>query len=439
MLKYFTNSILYAPTIASMLMCMSASLVGVLVFIRKRSLLGEALSHAAYPGVILSILISSLLFENVDQLVYIVIFSAFLSSLAGLSFIGFLEKRFRVPSDSALCFVLSLFFGIGILLASFVQRINPQEFKMMQAYLFGQAATMTDIHVYLYAFLLIVVLIVIISFYKEIKAISFDINYATTLKIKVSLVESVTYFLIILATVAGIRSVGVVLVSAMLIAPPAAARQYTNRLSIVMVLSLIFGLISGFFGNVLSFELSLLYQPFKLSFPLGPMIVLVASFIAIVSLLFAPKRGVFIRYFRIVLFRFKCVKENVLKTMWRFHEREFITFNEIQNCQPYKKLYLNFVMKRLEEEGLVSRISKKGFLLTEIGLKKSKRIVRLHRLWEVYLANYLGAPKDRVHKSAEEMEHIITKPLEKELIKLLQDPKLDPHENPIPEEDTALS
>jgi manganese/zinc/iron transport system permease protein len=414
-------------------MCMAASLVGVLVFTRKRSLLGETLSHATYPGVIFAIFLSTFFFEEDSKWMPIItLVCAFFSSFLGLYFIAILEKRFKVSSDAALCFVLSSFFGLGILFASVVQRINPQEYKQMQAYLFGQAATMTDIHIFIYGILSFIVLLVIFVFYKEIKTLSFDINYAKSLGLNTGLIELLTYCLIILATVVGIRSVGVVLMSAMLIAPAVSARQYTNNLKLIFVISAFFGLLSGFWGNYLSLELSEGIENAKISFPTGPMIVIVASFIAFISLLFAPKRGVVIRFLRIVIFKLTCLKENILKTIWRLEDDKTVKLVDIKKYQRVSNSLLKIMLSGLCREGLVLKKEKNTYNLTESGKKKAEHIIRLHRLWEVYLANYLGAPKDRVHKSAEEMEHILTPELEKELDLLLKGPEFDPHENPIP-------
>lgn len=433
MLQYFTDPVLSAPTIGSMLMCMAASLVGVLVFARKRSLLGETLSHAAYPGVILAIVIVSSWLNNSEEVLLLaVLIGAFISSLLGLFAIDLLQKRFKVSSDSALCLILSTFFGFGITMASRVQMIFPQEYKQMQTYLFGQAATMTDIHIVIYGFLSLLVLACIFLFYKEIKTMSFDVNYAKSIGLPTKLVETVTYALIVLAIVVGIRSVGVVLMSAMLIAPAVAARQYTNKLKNIFVLAACFGIISGFLGNYLSFEFSSQLNGQKLSFPTGPMIVLVAAAIAVFSLLFAPNRGVVIRMLRIVLFRMHCMQENILKALWRFDQEKEVSLKLIRKHQSASQFYLKLVLVRLCKRGWVIENQGGYYQLTSEGKKRAAHIVRLHRLWEVYLSSYLGAPKERVHRSAEEMEHIITKELEEELTKLLHDPKVDPHHQPIP-------
>lgn len=295
MLHYFTDAVLRAPTIASMLMCFTAALVGVIVFLRKQSLLGESLSHAAYPGVILGILASGSLFLSDDQTWFsvLVILFAFLAALIGYAVIQFLTHRLKFRSDATLCFVLASFFGIGITLASHTQFEFPWLYRQVQMYLYGQAATMTDVHIWIYGILSLVVVLTLLLFYKELKILIFDREYAKSLGISVGLVETIIFFVVILAIVVGVRSVGVVLMSAMLIAPAVSARQFTHHLGTLFLLAGFLGIISGFFGNYLSVELSQwLTQSYgkRLAMPTGPMIVIVASAICFLSLIFARKR-----------------------------------------------------------------------------------------------------------------------------------------------------
>ncbi len=435
---YFTDPVLRAPTIGCMLMCLAAALIGVIAYLRKESLLGEALSHASYPGVILGALFAAVWIDSDINLIWTSIFSmlgAFISALFGHYAIYFLETRWKIHADSALCFVLSIFFGIGILLASLIQFTHSALYKQSLSYLYGQAATMDDRHILLYGILSLFVAAMIFLFYKELKVLTFDRDYAYSLGLRVRLIDTIVLIFLSLSIVVGIRSVGVVLMSAMLIAPAAAARQYTHRLSYMLILAGLFGLISGLLGNVISSEftsyLSLKYPTERLSLPTGPMIVLVASLICVFSLLFAPERGLCTRLARIAYFRSRCLRENLLKTMWRQGKENSYTLNQLRQYQPVSKIYLWLMFTSLTHQGWVEH-SEKGYRLTADGNHRAAHILRLHRLWEVYLCDYLGVGAERVHASAEEMEHILTPELEKELTVLLKDPKIDPHHQPIP-------
>lgn len=438
-LDYFTNPVLRAPVLGCMLMCFASSLVGVIVFLRKQSLLGESLSHAAYPGVILGVIAVGWFNFSESQefeIALFIIIGAFISALFGLWMIQLLQSKLGVRSDSALCFILATFFGIGITLASQVQFTYTSLYRQAQVYLFGQAATMTDIHIVIYGFFAVVIVSTLFCFYKELQLIIFDREYAKSLGIRVLSFDAFVFILIVLAVVIGIRSVGVVLMSAMLIAPAASARQFTNKLHQMLLIASLFGLVSGFLGVYLSVELSYYlseqYAVSHFAIPTGPMIVIVISCICLLSLLLAPDRGLIWRWMRIGKFRYRCLCENLLKSLWSEGAKNEIVLEKQQALLNISTYYLSFILWMFVRKGWVEKISPNKYYLSTSGMQRAAQVVRLHRLWEVYLADYLGVGAERVHRSAEEMEHIITPELEEELTVLLNDPKRDPHYQPIP-------
>jgi len=411
MIEFFTDPVLRAPTLGSMLMCFSSALIGCLVFLQKRSLVGEALSHAAYPGVVLSIALAAALFPFSEERAAMgILLGAFVSGILGLVAIDRLEKRFKIASDAALCFVLSLFFGIGVLLASRLQVTQPLWFQQIQVFLFGQAATMVDSHIILYGILALVSFTAIILLFRFLEILYFDPDFAKVVGMKTTWVHGMIYILLVLAIVVGMRSVGVVLMSAMLIAPAAGARQWTKRLGPFFVLSSVFGMASGFLGNLFSLYIPQWVGQPHLSLPTGPMIVLSATTLCLFSLFFAPQKGFVSRMIRIFRFRAICLQENILKSLYKGRE-----FKES-----------NWHLWQMRLKGWVN---KKG--LTEEGHRQAEKLIRLHRLWEVYLV-HMGQGVERVHHNAEEMEHILTPEIEKQLQSLLDHPKHDPHEQPIP-------
>lgn len=359
---FFTDPVLRAPTIGCMLMCMAAALVGVIVFLKKQSLLGESLSHAAYPGVIIGVIIAGAMDINESNelsIAMLVMGGALVTSLMGMWAIGFLQYRMKVRSDSALCFILAAFFGIGLTLASQVQFAYSSLYRQAQVYLYGQAATMIDAHIWIYGVLTFVIMSVIVLFYKEIRGIAFDSEYIRSIGVNKRVVDAAVFLLIVLAVVVGIRSVGVILMSAMLIAPAAAARQYSDKLYRIFILSAFFGLFSGFLGNYLSVEVSrwlaTKYPGERLTLPTGPMIVIVASLICLLSLMFAPKRGLLLRLGRIIRFRYRCICENLLKAMWRYGPKKPISFETLAKHQSASFWYLRFAIHSLEHQGWVKR------------------------------------------------------------------------------------
>ncbi|NGX61097.1 MAG: Manganese transport system membrane protein MntB [Chlamydiae bacterium] len=426
---FFTDPVLRGPTWGAMLLGVVAALVGVSLLLRKRSLLGEALSHAAYPGVTISVVLAGF-FSLERYLPFLILTGAFLSSLVGYWVLNWLKTTQRVSDDSSLCFILACFFGIGITIGSYVQFLYPHLYRQIQGFLYGQAATMHDAHILFYAALLLVVLVVYLLFYKEILVSLFDPSYAKSIGLGVRLVETILFLLSTFTVVVGIRTVGVVLMSALLMAPAIAARPFTHRLSLMLLIAGCVGMMSGFLG----IYFSVLYSSSaSYSLPSGPMIVLVAGGFALLSLLFAPGGGLFVRLYRIFRFRTQCLEENLLKALWHCGQNHeggcsLPSLVEKQGLSPFS---LRFLLHRLGKRGWI-KAEDNRYQLNQEGMRRGGRIVRLHRLWEAYLVYSLGAKMDRVHKSAEEMEHILTPDLEKKLTTLLKDPKHDPHKQPIP-------
>lgn len=410
MIEFFTDPVLRAPTLGCILMCIASSLMGVLIFLKKRSLLSESLSHASYPGACFGVLLFAVFFPQYEEWAFLAVLGgAFFSSLLGLKAIHWLEEKGKVQSDAALSFVLALFFGIGITLASGMQGTMPAWHKQTQLLLFGQAATMTDIHIWIYGGLSVLVSLFLLFTFRPLQASLFDREFSISAKIPVPLLEKALFWLLLLSIIVGIRSVGVVLMSGMVIAPAVAARQFSNRLQTILILAACFGAFSGFCGNYLSVLANM---------PTGPMIVLVGTTLSLTSLLFAPNRGLLFRLFRIWTFRLRCVEENILKRMWKKG-----------GISSHRSLLVRIALWRLKREGWVN-----GQLeLTSDGWQKAASIVRLHRLFELYLTEELGFQAEKVHRTAEEMEHIITSEMEERLTRLLENPKRDPHQQPIPE------
>lgn len=404
------DPVLRAPMWGTMLVGLTSALVGVLVFVRKRSLLGEALSHTTYPGVALALLWGGA-GSCEGGIAMIVLGGAALSALLGLSAMNFLEKKVRLSSDAAFSFALVFFFGVGITLASYLQQRAPTRCRTLSMYLYGQVATMTDLSLILYGGLTLLLVGLLWLFYKELAAASFDPLFAKASGLSSRGVHSLFMLLVVTAVVMGIRSVGVILMSAMFIAPVVTARQFTHRLSCLFWIAGGVGVASCGIGTYLS-----------LCFPrmaTGPLIVLVAGSGALYALLFAPQRGVVVRGWRMYTFRLDQRRDNFLKAAWH---------HKALSLPPVPK---GLFLRSLSRRKYIAR-REGGWRVTEKGFCRGQTIVRLHRLWEAYLVHAMGLGVERVHASAEEMEHILTPDLEERLAQLLNYPQYDPHDQPIP-------
>lgn len=408
LIDFFTNPVAQVSVLGTSVMAIASSLIGTLVCLKRRSLIGETLSHAAFPGILVGIFIVS--FLSSQWLFFSMTFGGFLFSLLGLKCVNWMEKQGKIKPDSALTFILAAFMGWGILLASILQKFNPLGYRQSLLYLYGQAATMTTTQAYLYTGFTLLLIGFLISFYPRLKLVNFDSIFAQSLGLQYKALETATFFLIVIAIILGIRSVGVVLMAGMLIGPAVAARPWSQKLSSMLIIASGFGLMSAIFGNYLSYQLS----SNQFSLPTGPMILLSSSFFCVISLLIAPRSGLLVRLIRMQIFRFRCKVENGLKLLWKKPN----LYSEISPL----------IRATLYWKGWTTKKS----LLTPLGKKQAQKIVRLHRLWEVYLVEYLGQNVDKVHRTAEDLEHLFSPALEQELTLLLNNPVRDPHEQPIP-------
>jgi len=431
--EFFTDPVLRGPTLGSFFQALTTSLIGVLVFLRKETLLGESLSHATYPGLILGLLVG--LFFPADgllQMAWPLVFAA-LSALLALKVANFLTDRIKLRSDTVLALILSSFFGMGVLLVSALQHSFGSLYKKGEALLLGQAATMQDAHIWFYAFLFLAVLFFIILLKKEIVSFLFDRPFSKVLGLPTHWLQRGFQLFFLIAIVAGIRSAGVVLVSSLLIAPPLTASLLTSRFASFCTVSAIVGGLSAIIGTIFSTEATAYFvSKFheRVILPTGPCIALVLSLFALFAILFAPKKGYFAQQFRILSHRYRRLEENLLKFLWR-RGNHGAAKEEMEETFPLPSLFLLFALYKMQRGKLVTHKEGQWFLSVE-GQKRATRVVRLHRLWELYLVDILGKQRDEVHVTAEEMEHILTPELEERLITLLKDPTLDPHKQPIP-------
>lgn len=432
--NYFFDSVLQAPTIGCILMCMTAAVVGVFQVLRGQALLGEVLSHASYPGVVLALLLDYLSFQETSDLSSLValFIGATASMLLALFFIRWHEKSWHLSKDVTLTLTLASFFAVGLFVLSLLQNEFPTLERRLQSYLFGQAAVMRDLHVVIYAGFSLVILGLVILLFRPIQATLFDPTFVDLSPHSRKKIEALLFAMMLGAIVVGIRALGVVLISSQFLLPIAAARFWSNRLKPLLVLSALFGALSGFFGLVISHEVGL---QTGVLLPTGPLIVVVGAFFFGVALIFSPKNGLLIRLKRRYQFFFMCQQENLLKNMWKLcaEKKEFVvTRQEFQSLSEMGAIERYFRLWQMRRTGWLKKASANSFELTAAGQLMGRKIVRLHRLWELYLVKFCGVHKSRVHPSAEEMEHILTKEIEEQLTVLFHNPKKDPHQQPIP-------
>ena len=268
---------------AALLGAVSGTL-GTYAVLRRQSLLGDAISHAALPGIAIAFLLTG------SKTPLILVLGAAIAGWLGTLLILSIVRLTRIKYDSALGIILSTFFGFGLVLHTLIQRTGNANQAGLDTFLFGQAATILESDVLTIGILGGIAIVIMLVFWKELKLLVFDEGFAASLGFPIRALDILLTSLLVIAIVLGLQAVGAVLMSAMLVAPAVAARQWTNKLSVMMFLAACFGALAGVSGTIISSSASRI--------PTGPTIVLCATVVVGFSIAFAPNRGLLWDWFR---------------------------------------------------------------------------------------------------------------------------------------------
>lgn len=284
LLAQLNTSALWTVALGAAALGLVAGVVGAFAVLRRQSLQGDMVSHAALPGVAAAFLLGG------REPIWLVLGGA-VAGWVALVLVGVVTRRSRVSFDAALGGALAVFFGLGLVLMTYTQRNVPDASRHpLERYLFGQAALLQDSDLKTIGWLGAGALLVLVVFWKELKLLAFDPDFAASLGLPVRGLDLLLTTLTVVAVVIGLKAVGVVLMTALLIAPAVAARQWTDRLGRMVLLAGGFGALAGAGGTVLSHLLS--YLPGKaVTVPTGPTVVLTAVALVLLSLVFGTARG----------------------------------------------------------------------------------------------------------------------------------------------------
>ncbi len=397
-------------------------LVGSFALLRRQSLLGDALAHSALPGVCIAFLITG------GKHPLAMLIGATVAGVIGSLFMVGVVRGSRIKEDAAIGIVLSVFFGAGIVLLTVIQRLPGGNKSGLDKFLFGQAATLMPEDVRTMSILALLVLVVVLLFYKELKLLAFDPAFGATLGLPMRAIEILLTTLLVVVVVVGLQMVGVVLMVAALVTPAAAARQWTQRLGWMLVAAAAFGASTGAAGALASAVVP--------GLPTGPAIVVLASAVLVLSLLFAPERGMIWGWVRAARLAARIRREHVLKDLYGVGERR----GDWETAVPLDALAERRADSGRSTRRCVHRLVRGGELLeggggyrlSDAGRRLAEGVVRKHRLWELYLTRRLELAEDHVHRDAEDMEHVLSDEAVAELDALLGHPEVDPHGRPIP-------
>ena len=277
-MDFFSDYTLRNVMLGTLLLGMGSGLVGVFVLLRRQSLIGDAVSHAALPGIVIAFLLTG------TKDLSVLLSGAALSGLIGTLCITAIIKTTKIDTDGAQGIVLGVFLGLGFLLLTHVQKSPDAAKAGLDKFVFGQAATIMQRDVILIAAVELIISATVFLFWKELKLSTFDPEIASVMGFSPKRIELIITALTVPAIVIGIQAVGVILMSALLVAPAAAARQWTDKLSLMGMTASLFGGLAGAGGSVISSQVPKLAT--------GPVIVLLLTGAALFSIVFSPRRGI---------------------------------------------------------------------------------------------------------------------------------------------------
>ncbi|MFO7724722.1 MAG: iron chelate uptake ABC transporter family permease subunit [Oceanipulchritudo sp.] len=414
--NYNTRLVVLSTT----LLGISSGMVGSFLLLRRRSLMGDALSHATLPGIALAFM-GLVALGGVGKELGWLLGGAALSGLLGVVAVTLICRLPRMKEDTAMGIVLSVFYGAGVALLGLIQEMPGAGAAGLETFIYGKTASLVGSDFQILWLITGGVVLVSAAFYKEFKILCFDEAFAASTGWPVRRLDLLLLGLVTAVTVAGLQAVGLILIIALLVIPPAAARMWTSRLYRMLILSGLIGGMSGWIGATLSALLSKL--------PAGAVIVLVASGFFLFSLFLGTERGILVRLLRHLSLKRRVERQNLLRAFYEVLEQRaggrspeaFVSWQELLARRSWSPRLLYRIARRALEAELIEEMDRSGLLLSPEGLAAAAKVTRNHRLWELYLIEHADIAPNHVDRDADFVEHVLGERLTRHLEQSLPD------------------
>ena len=410
--------------VCTLLLGSACGLMGSFLLLRKRSLMGDTLSHATLPGVGIAFIFGTL-FGGAGKSLSLLLFGASVTGVLGCVAVLFIRNHSRIKDDAAMGIVLSVFFGAGVVLLTIITKMPEGASAGLESFIYGKTAAMVYSDFKLLTIVTTCVLVVTVLLFKEFRLLCFDEAYAAAQGWPAKWLDLILLALVTAVTVAGLQSVGLILIIAFLIIPAAAARFWTDHLNQMLWVAALLGGLSGWAGASVSALIS--------NMPAGALIVLIAASIFLISMLFGAKHGVLVAWFRRLSLTRNVGRQHLLRALYEILEADSsgndevsirpVPFRQIRGRRTWTDKQLRRYLRQAYNDSLIDAVTKGDMiLLTEAGLKAAARVTRNHRLWELYLIEYADVAASRVDRDADAVEHVLGEKLvallETKLVKL---------------------
>ena len=399
--------------VASSMVGLMCGVLGCFIVLRNMSLVGDALAHAILPGVVVAYMLvgySTLAFFS----------GAVVAGLVTAFGITWIQQRVRTKNDAAVGIVFTSMFSLGVILISRISR-NDGVHLDLKDFLFGYALGVSDTDLLMTGLVMVYVLVSVAVFYRYLFSSTFQDVVAQTMGIPVKLLHYFLMLLLSFAVVASLQTVGVILVVAMLITPAATALLLSQRLRYVLLIAGGLGMIAAIIGMVVAVWLNT---------PPGPAMALVATALYLLTVVFAPRRGMVAKaYVRRQRAR-ATLTEDILKRVFRQNQKHGVA--DAARIREELDLSPGAWNRRLGSLRKKGMMEPNALRLTDAGKLLALRMVRAHRLWETYLNQEVGLTPEQIHDEAERLEHLLTEEMLDRVDEALGYPGEDPHGSVIP-------
>ena len=420
LLKDYNSRVVIVGT--TLLGC-AAGMVGSFTLLRRRALMGDALSHAALPGIALAFIVATVLGGDGKSLP-ILLGGATVSGLLGVGAILLIRNLTRLKEDAALGIVLSVFFGAGVALMGVIQQMETGHAVGLEAFIYGKTASMGAGDARLIGGAAFFCVAVCLLLMKELKLLCFDEEFAGSRGMPVLRLDMALMGLVVLVSIIGLQAVGLVLMVALLVIPAAAARFWTERMGRMVLIAAVLGAAGGMLGAATSALFSKL--------PSGAMIVLVCALFFVASMFAGSARGVLLRWWRRIRLNRGVDRQHLLRAMYEIPEFSAgempdatdspaaVSVGDLLTMRSWSRRRLRREIRRAVRENLLRRCGDDRVGLTGAGFEQAARLTRQHRLWELYLITHAEIAPSRVDRDADAIEHVLEPEVVAELERLLE-------------------
>jgi manganese/zinc/iron transport system permease protein len=415
------------------LLGLASGMIGVFLLLRKRALVGDAISHATLPGVAGVFLIATVMGFNAKSLP-ILLAGAAVSGIIAALVIVMLRAGTMLKEDAVLGIILSVFFGIGTALLRIIQQLPTGSAAGLEAFIYGKTATMIAEDAYLIGGAALIVCGLTLALSKELKLLCFDTTFGQSQGWPMTLLDLVLMGAVVTVVIVGLQAVGLILMIALLVIPAAAARFWTHRLYKMLIISSLFGAVSSIVGSLAS-----AYFP---KLPSGPAIVIAAASLFLFSLLFGSIGGVLGQLVRRRLHRREINHQHVLRGIYEILEArnraplgrglqrsDEVSVHALLGTRSWSLSHIRKILQQLVAMNYVVAHSPELYTLTASGIRAAISATRQHRMFEFYLQHQAEISAAGLDRTADYVEHVFDDDMVAELERIFAS-QLAPFEVP---------